>query len=184
MAGDDKTGVQVMRMEEGLDTGPVLATAETPINPDDNARSLHDRLSAMGAKLMAETSLKLEEADRNAIAQSDEGATYAAKLSPEDARLDWTKSARILERQVRGLSPAPGAWFTMPSEKGPVRFKLLEARLGQGQGAPGETLDDALLVACGEGALRLVTVQREGKAPMAAEEFLRGSPVSAGRKLA
>lgn len=184
MAGDDKTGVQVMRMEEGLDTGPVLASAETPITQEDNARSLHDRLAAIGARLLAETSLRLAEADAAAIPQSAEGVTYAAKLTPEDARLDWTKPARVLERQVRGLSPAPGAWCLAPGENGPVRLKVLEARLAQGQNAaPGETLDDALLIACGEGALRLTLVQREGKGAMAAADFLRGAPLPAGRRL-
>jgi methionyl-tRNA formyltransferase len=184
MAGDDTTGVQVMRMEEGLDTGPVLASAETPITPEDNARSLHDRLAAIGARLLAETSLRLAEADAAAQPQDAEGVTYAAKLSQEDARLDWTKPARVLERQVRGLSPAPGAWCLAPGESGPVRLKILEAHIAQGQiAAPGETLDDALLVACGEGALRLALVQREGKGVMAAADFLRGAPLPAGRQL-
>ncbi len=179
MAGDRLTGVQVMRMEEGLDTGPVLATAETPIDADDNGSTLHDRLSALGATLLIETLGKVERGEAREIPQAAEGVTYAHKITPADTRIDWTRPAREIDAHIRGLAPSPGAWF----ELGGARVKALHSRLGQGNGAPGEALDDALLIACGEGAVRLLTVQREGRGPLAAIDFLRGTAVSAGTRL-
>jgi methionyl-tRNA formyltransferase len=180
MAGDRITGVQVMRMEEGLDTGPVLASAETPIEFEDNTSTVHDRLSLLGARLMRDTLEKLERGETRETPQSEEGVTYAHKITPADARIDWTKPAREIDFQIRGLSPAPGAWFELDG----ARVKALHSRLGQGAGAPGEALDDQLLVACGEGAVRLLTVQREGRGPLEAEAFLRGQKVPAGARLA
>ncbi len=180
MAGDRITGVQAMQMEEGLDTGPVYATAETSIDADDTAGTLHDRLAALGPPLMVQTLDKLARGEAVAVPQAEEGVTYAHKLTPAEARIDWTRSARELDWHIRGLSPFPGAWF----ELGGVRVKALVSRLGQGAGEPGEALDDDLLIACGEGAVRLVTVQREGKGAMPAEAFLRGTPVPAGTRLA
>ncbi len=180
MAGDRVTGVQVMRMEEGLDTGPVLASVETPIEFEDNTSTLHDRLSLLGARLMRDTLDKLERGETRETPQSEEGVTYAHKITPADARIDWSKPAREIDFQIRGLSPTPGAWFELDG----VRVKALHSRLGQGVGAPGEALDDNLLVACGEGAVRLLTVQREGRGPLAAEAFLRGQPVPTGARLA
>lgn len=180
MAGDAVTGVQVMRMEEGLDTGPVLASAETAIGPDDNASTLHDRLAPLGARLMRDTLAKLERGAVEEIAQPAEGVTYAHKITPADARIDWRRPAREIDFQIRGLSPSPGAWFELDG----ARVKALHSRLGQGAGAPGEVLDDDLLIACGEGAVRLLTVQREGRGPLAAEDFLRGQKVPAGARLA
>src|SRR5262245_28566683 len=180
MAGDRVTGVEVMRMEEGLDTGPVLASVETPIEGDDTTASLHDRLAALGAPLLVEALAMLERGEAMETPQPAEGVTYAHKITPAETRIDWSKPAREVDRMIRGLSPAPGAWFELNG----VRVKALNARLGLGVGAPGETLDDALLVACGEGAVRLTQLQREGRAPLQAEAFLRGQPVPAGARLA
>jgi methionyl-tRNA formyltransferase len=179
MAGDRVTGVQVMRMEEGLDTGPVLASAETPIDVDDNNASLHDRLAAMGAPLLVETLAKVESGEATETPQAEEGVTYAHKITPAETRIDWTCSAREVDCMIRGLAPAPGAWFELDG----VRVKALHARLGMGAGAPGEALDDELLIACGEGAVRLMRVQREGRAPMDAHAFLRGQPLRVGARL-
>jgi len=179
MAGDKITGVQVMRMEEGLDTGPVLATAETPIDFEDNYATLHDRLSALGAQLLAETLEQIERGAATETPQSEAGVTYAHKITPAETRIDWTKSGREIDAMIRGLAPAPGAWFELNG----ARVKALHARLGQGRAPPGEALDDQLLIACGDGAVRLLKVQREGKAPMEAEAFLRGQPVPAGARL-
>jgi methionyl-tRNA formyltransferase len=180
MAGDAKTGVQVMRMEEGLDTGAVLATFETPIAFDDTTQTLHDRLSTNGAALMRDTLAKFERGETTETPQAEEGVTYAHKITPAEARINWSRPAREIDCMIRGLSPAPGAWFELEG----VRVKALLSRLGQGSGAPGEVLDDGLLIACGEGAVRLLTVQREGRGPLAADVFLRGQPVPAGARLA
>ncbi len=180
MAGDSVTGVQVMRMEQGLDTGPVLASAETTIEFDDTAGSVHDRLAALGAPLLVETLTKVVRRTAVETPQADEGVTYAHKMTPAETRIDWTRSAREVDCMIRGLSPAPGAWF----ELGGARVKALTSRLGHGDGAPGEALDDALLIACGEGAVRLQRLQREGRGPLDADAFLRGQAVPAGERLA
>ena len=180
MAGDRVTGVQVMRMEEGLDTGPVLATAETPIEFEDNTSTLHDRLAGLGARLLIDTLEKIENGKALETRQSETGVTYAHKITPAETRIDWTKPAREIDCMIRGLSPTPGAWFDLDG----ARMKVLHSRLGLGQGAPGEALDDALLIACGAGAVRLLKVQREGRAPLETEAFLRGQPVPVGSKLA
>lgn len=179
MAGDRVTGVQVMRMEEGLDTGPVLATAETPIEFEDNTSTLHDRLAGLGARLLIDTLEKVERGKAVETPQTETGVTYAHKITPAETRIDWTKPAREIDCMIRGLSPTPGAWFELSG----ARMKVLHSRLGLGQGAPGEALDDALLIACGDGAVRLLKVQREGRAPLETEAFLRGQPVPAGSKL-
>jgi len=179
MAGDGETGVQVMRMEEGLDAGPVLATFSTPIAFDDTTGSLHDRLAQNGARLMVETLAKLARGEAVQTPQSDIGVTYAHKITPGETRIDWTKSAREIDCMIRGLSPFPGAWCELNG----VRVKVLMSRLGQGEGAAGETLDEALLVACGSGAVRLLTVQRQGRAPLDSATFLRGVSVPAGTHL-
>ena len=183
MAGDRETGVQVMRMEEGLDTGPVFFTARTPIEPDDTVQTLHDRLAALGAPLLADAVDAIEAGRARETPQAEDGVTYAKKIDPAEARIDWTKSAREIDLQIRGLSPFPGAWFELPGEKGPLRMKALLSRLGRGAGDPGEVLDDKLLVACGDGAVRLLRVQREGKQAIDAEGFLRGAPIAAGTVL-
>jgi methionyl-tRNA formyltransferase len=183
MAGDPETGVAVMQMEAGLDTGPVLAEARTPIGPEDTAGSLHDRLAAMGAALMVETLAALAEGRARPRPQPARGATYAAKVEKSEARIDWTRSAAELDRHVRGLSPVPGAWTEIAGE----RVRVLMCRPEPGAGAPGtppgRTLDDRLLVACGGGALRLTRLQRPGRAPANAAELLRGFAVGAGTQL-
>jgi methionyl-tRNA formyltransferase len=177
MAGDPETGVCVMRMEAGLDTGPVLARKATPIGPEDTAGTLHDRLAAIGAALMVET---LAAGTVSATPQPETGVTYAAKIDKAETRVDWTRDAAELDAHIRGLSPYPGAWCRISGE----RVKLLLARPEDGAGSAGEALDDHLLVACGAGALRLVTLQRAGKGPMDAATFLRGYPVARGTWLA
>lgn len=183
MAGDAQTGVAIMQMEEGLDTGPVFAQAATPIGPEDTAERLHDRLAALGAPLLVEVVSGLEAGKLSPQAQPQAGILYAHKIAPADARIDWTLPAAVIDRQIRGLSPHPGAWFLLDSEKGPVRIKALGARLEAASGEPGAVLDHALLIACGSGALRLSRVQKEGRQALDSAEFLRGWPVPAGKSL-
>jgi methionyl-tRNA formyltransferase len=184
MAGDRVTGVEVMRMTEGLDEGPVLASATVRIDALDTAGSLHDRLAAAGAELLALTLPAIERGEAVATPQPEEGITYAKKIRPKEARIDWTKPAAEVDRKIRGLSPFPGAWFTLPGDKGPVRVKALLSACEDADGDPGQVLDERLLVAAGGGAVRLLRVQREGRGPQDAEVFLRGTPVAAGTTLA
>ena len=179
MAGDTETGVMTMQMDAGLDTGPVLMAERLAIGPDMNAGELHDALSPLGADLIVRTMAALERGAIAAQPQPETGATYAAKISKEETRLDWTRDAATLRNQVRGLSPAPGAWTEINGE----RVKVLKAALAEGAGAPGTVLDDRLTIACGTGALRLDILQRPGRGPMAADELLRGFPVPAGARL-
>ena len=174
LEGDAETGVCLMQMEAGLDTGPVLSCTRTAIGPEETTGSLHDRLSAMGARLAVDA-LQRPEAWRP-TPQTDEGVTYAAKIDKAEAAIDWSRSAVEVDRLIRGLSPFPGAWC----EIGVERVKLLGARLAPGQGAPGEVIDDALSVACGTGAIQVTRAQRAGRAVQDAEAFLRGKPVPAG----
>ncbi len=174
LAGDAATGITIMRMDEGLDTGPMLLREATPIGPGDTAADLHDRLSEIGARLI----LRTLDGSPEAVSQP-EGATYAPKLTKDDGRLDWSAPAVLLERRVRAMIPWPVAFTALGDE--PLR--VLAARVADGAGAPGTALDDALLIACGEGALRLTRVQRAGRAAMDAAAFLRGTPVPAGTHL-
>ena len=183
MAGDAQTGVQVMRMTEGLDEGPVLATARLDIRPDETAGTLHDRMARAGADLLVATLADIAAGRAVETPQAAEGATYARKISPRTARLRWTRPAAELDCKIRGLSPFPGAWFEAPGPRGPVRVKALLSRAEAGSGEPGQVLDDALLVATGEGAVRLLRLQREGRGPQDADDFLRGLPLPAGTKL-
>jgi methionyl-tRNA formyltransferase len=183
MAGDKVTGVQVMRMTEGLDEGPVLATSTVRIDSLDTAGTLHDRLAAAGAELIVRALADIEAGRSAETPQPDEGVTYAKKIRTKEARIDWTRPGAEVDRKIRGLSPFPGAWFTLQTEKGPVRVKALLSAFEDVDGPAGETLDDRLLVACGEGAVRLLRVQREGRGPQEAEVFLRGAPVPAGTRL-
>ena len=183
MAGDAVTGVQVMRMTEGLDEGPVLSTATLRIDALETAGTLHDRLAAAGAELIVATLADIAAGRATETAQTDEGVTYAKKIRAKEARIDWTRPAAEVDRKIRGLSPFPGAWFELVNEKGPVRVKALLSEQAEGEGAAGSVLDDALRVACGEGAVRLLRVQREGRGPQDAEAFLRGTPVAAGTVL-
>ncbi|SDL83844.1 methionyl-tRNA formyltransferase [Maricaulis salignorans] len=183
MAGDTVTGVQIQQMEAGLDTGPILLSETVAISDTDTAASLHDKLMDTGALMWSRALAALERGSLQAVPQSQEGVTYASKITPEEARIDWTRPAAELSPHIRGLSPFPGAWFELATEKGPVRVKVLMATSEAGEGAPGTALDDKLLIACGAGALRLVRLQREGKGAMKAEDFLRGTAVPAGTVL-
>ncbi len=183
MAGDAETGVQVMRMTEGLDEGPILSTARLDIGPDETAGTLHDRIAEAGADLLVATLADIAAGRAVETPQADEGATYAKKISARTARLRWTRPGAELDCKIRGLSPFPGAWFEAPGPRGPVRVKALLSRAEPGVGAPGEVLDEALLVATGEGAVRLLRLQREGRGPQDAADFLRGLPLPPGTKL-
>ena len=177
MAGDGKTGVCIMRMEAGLDTGPVLLRAETEIAAGDTTGSLHDRLSGMGAALVVEALERLEGLEPEP--QPDVGVTYAEKISKDEARIDWTRPAAEVDCHIRGLSPFPGAWTGVGGE----RIKVLLSCVSDGTGGPGEVLDDGLTVACGSGAVRLLRLQRAGKGAMEQGDFLRGFPVAKGTVL-
>jgi len=178
MAGDAKTGVCIMQMEAGLDTGPVLLKAETDIAASDTTLTLHDQLAAMGGDLIVEAVEGLASGKLTPQAQPEEGVTYAHKIDKAEAKIDWTDSAEAVDRKVRGLCPFPGA-FTM---KGDERLKLLAGTVEDGGGAPGELLDDTLLVACGDGAYRIDRAQRAGKGAMDREELLRGFSVPKGAR--
>jgi methionyl-tRNA formyltransferase len=183
MAGDAVTGVQVMRMTPGLDEGPILLSETVRIGPLDTAGTMHDRLSAVGAHLLPRALAAVDRGGAHETPQAAEGVTYARKITPAEARIDWSRAAAEVDRQIRGLSPFPGAWFEASSEKGPVRVKALLSRLEDGQGPPGTLLDDGLRIACGSGAVRLLQVQREGRQAQDAETFLRGFPLPAGALL-
>lgn len=179
MAGDAETGVTIMQMDEGLDTGAMMMREAMPIAADATTGELHDALATMGARLMP---VALAAADRGSLKptpQPAEGVTYAEKISKSESRIDWARPARDVHNHIRGLSPFPGAWFEFDG----ARVKVLRSTLGSGSGAPGTALDDNLTVACGDGAVRFVQVQREGKKAMSAEEFLRGNALRKGTAL-
>jgi len=181
MAADERTGVCVMRMDAGLDTGDVCACEEVEIAPDTTTGELHDVLAERGARLMARAMARLEREGRlDCRPQPEEGVTYADKISKEEARIDFGRPARQVLAQIHGLSPWPGAWVELPGRNGPLRLKILKAEMAEGSGVPGEVLDDDFTVACAEGAVRPLIVQRAGKAPMEREAFLRGTPVPRG----
>ncbi|MGR3527560.1 MAG: methionyl-tRNA formyltransferase [Paracoccaceae bacterium] len=177
MAGDAETGICIMQMDAGLDTGPVLLRAATPIGPAETTGQLHDRLSRMGARLIVEALSRL--GDLAPEAQPADGVTYASKIDKAEAAIDWSRPALEVDRLIRGLSPFPGAWTLHDGQ----RIKLLASRLAQGTGAPGTVLDDALTVACGTGAVQLLRLQRAGRGAQDAAEFLRGMPLSKGTQL-
>ncbi len=179
MAGDEITGVQIMQMEAGLDTGPVLMSEVVPIGETDTAGTLHDRMMTTGALLWPRTLAALERGSLTAQPQSEEGVTYAKKITGDDRRIDWTQPAGVVADQIRGLSPFPGAFFEVPGDT-PVRVKVHFATPEAGEGAPGEVLDDALLIACGRGAVRLTRVQREGRGVVDGAEFGRTGALPAG----
>jgi methionyl-tRNA formyltransferase len=177
MARDSETGICIMQMDAGLDTGPVLLRDATKIESTDTTGTLHDRLSQMGAALIVQA---LEQLDcLTPQTQPENGVTYAAKIDKSEAQIDWFRPATEVDRHIRGLSPFPGAWCEINGE----RVKLLASRLADGQGSPGEVLDDALTVACGSGAVALTRLQRAGKGAQDAEVFLRGWPVPRGTQL-
>ena len=183
MAGDAVTGVQVMRMSEGLDEGPVLATKMVRIGSLDTAGDLFERLAGVGASLLTETLSAIADGTAYETPQAAEGATYAKKIKPAEARIDWSRPAVEIDRHIRGLSPFPGAWCMAPSERGPVRVKALLSCIEEGGAAPGTLIDDRLLIACGDGAVRLLKAQREGRGAQDLDTFVRGFPLKAGERL-
>lgn len=186
MAGDTETGVDAMMMEAGLDTGPVLASVRTPITPQDTAGSLHDRLAALAAELAPRALAGLADGSLKPAAQTEEGMTYAQKITAEDQRIDWTKPAAEIDCQIRGLSPAPGAWCEADLGQGPVRLKVLFSELTDHAtiAAPGASIDDRLSIACGDGrAVRLLRLQKPGGKPLSARDFLAGTPLPEGTLL-
>ena len=184
MAGDTETGVMVMKMDAGLDTGDVAMAERMAITDAMTASDLHDALARLGGDLMVRAIGALERRKLQLTRQSDQGVTYAAKIEKAEARIDWNKPARAVLRHIHGLSPFPGAWCEMPIEGAPVRVKILRCAIADGAGAAGDLLDDRLAIACREGALRILELQRAGKAPMKAEEFLRGTPLKPPVQLA
>jgi methionyl-tRNA formyltransferase len=184
MTGDPETGVMVMKMDVGLDTGDVAMAERLPITDAMTAADLHDALAPLGADLMVRAMGALERGKLQLTRQSDEGVTYAAKIDKAEARIDWSKPARAVLRHIHGLSPFPGAWCEIGLEGEPARVKILRCEMTDRTGAPGELLDDHLMVACKQGAIRILELQRAGKQPMKAEEFLRGTPLKAGAHFA
>ena len=176
MSGDRETGVAVMQMEAGLDTGPVLASRRVPIDETTTTPGLHDRLAEIGAPLMVETLEALAAGTAVATPQPEDGVTYAAKIDKAEARIDWSQPAIDIDRLIRALNPFPGAWFETDGQ----RIKVHAAAVAEGHGQPGEVLDDRLTVACGKGALRLIRLQRQGKGAVDADAFLRGFAVERG----
>ena len=174
LAGDAETGVCIMQMEAGLDTGPVLLREAITIGAEETTGVLHDRLSAMGARLVCDALDQLD--DLAAEVQSEDGVTYASKIDKAEAQVNWNQSATQIDRQIRGLSPFPGAWTLL----GGVRVKLLASRVVSGAGAVGQALDDSLTIACEEGAIQVIRAQKAGKGAQDAQEFLRGTPVPKG----
>lgn len=184
MAGDSETGIMVMRVEAGLDTGPVAMVERIAIGPDATAGEITDRLSRLGADLMVRALAALSRGGLTTAPQAAEGVTYAKKIEKSETRIDWRRPAMEVHNHIRGLSPDPGAWCEMDFGKGPERVKVLRSTLAVGSGAPGTVLDDTLAVACGSGAVRLTELQRAGSRAMKADEFLRGARVAAGAILA
>lgn len=183
MAGDRQTGVQIMRMSEGLDEGPILLSEVMDIRPDDTAATLSERMSHIGASLWPRALAAIERGAVEGTPQTGE-PTYAKKITPAEARIDWSRSATEVDAHIRGLSPFPGAWFEASGDDGPVRIKALMSRVSpDGQGAPGEVLDGTLRVACGDGVVQLLRVQRASKAAQSPEEMLRGFPLPVGTVL-
>jgi methionyl-tRNA formyltransferase len=178
MAGDTETGMMIMKMDQGLDTGPVALTEKVEIGPDMTAGELHDRLMDIGANLMIEALDRLEKGTLELVRQPQEGAAYAAKIDKAETRIDWSRPALEVHNRIRGLSPFPGAWCEMEIGGRNERVKLLRSTLAEGSGISGEILDDELTIACGEGAVRLLELQRAGGKPLNARDFLRGAAVT------
>lgn len=180
MAGDGETGVCIMRMDRGLDTGPICLLERTPIAPDATAGDLHHALARAGADLMVRALAALSRHSLDCRPQGQEGATYAAKIDKAETRIDWTRPAVQVHNLIRGLSPWPGAWFDFPAGNRRERVKVLRSELTTGKGRPGEIIAPPFTVACGEGAVRLVQVQRAGKTPMRGEDAARGLALAPG----
>jgi methionyl-tRNA formyltransferase len=177
MAGDAESGVMVMKMDAGLDTGDVAMAERLSISDAMTATDLHDALAPLGADLMVRAMGALERGKLQLTKQREDGVTYAAKIEKAEARIDWNQGARAVLRHIHGLSPFPGAWCELPIDGEPARVKILRCELAKGSGAPGDLLDDRLTIACQDGAIRILDLQRAGKAPMKAEVFLRGTPL-------
>jgi methionyl-tRNA formyltransferase len=180
MAGDAESGVTIMQMDEGLDTGAMAMAERVPVGADTTAGELHDALARVGADVMLRALAAAERGSLTLTPQPSTGVTYAEKISKGETQIEWTKPWKHVHDHIRGLSPFPGAWFELDG----VRVKALRSTKGEGSGRPGTALDDRLTVACGSGAVRLTLVQRAGKQPMNADEFLRGTPVKAGTAVA
>lgn len=183
MAGDSESGVAIMKMDEGLDTGPVAMAESVTIGPDMTAGQLHDALSVLGADLMVRAAAALERDSLTLTPQPETGVTYAAKIGKSESRIDWKLPASEVHNHIRGLSPFPGAWCQFPFGTRSERVKLLRTTIADASGTPGQVLDDNLTIACGEGSLRLLQLQRAGKQAADADAFLRGNPVVAGTVL-
>jgi len=177
MSGDTESGVMVMKMDAGLDTGDVAMAERIAVTDAMTASDLHDALAPLGADLIVRAMAALDRGGLRLTKQSEEGVTYATKIEKAEARIDWNRPAREVLRHIHGLSPFPGAWCEMPVDGEQVRVKILRCELVKSAGKPGELLDDRLTIACGDGAIRIRELQRAGKAPMKAEEFLRGTPL-------
>jgi len=182
MAGDAESGVMVMKMDVGLDTGDVAMAEKVVITDQMTAADLHDRLSRLGADLAVRAMAALERDQLKLSKQPAEGVTYAAKIYKAEARIDWNRPAHAVLRHIHGLSPFPGAWSELQTSGEPARIKILRCSLADDAGAPGEVLDDELTVACSDGSIRIVELQRAGKAPMKAMDFLRGTPMKRGAR--
>jgi methionyl-tRNA formyltransferase len=180
MAGDTESGVTIMEMDEGLDTGAIAMAERTAIGTDMTAGDLHDVLSRLGADLMLRALAAAERGSLTLTPQPEQGVTYAEKISKNETRIDWSKPWKQVHDHIRGLSPFPSAWFEIDG----VRIKALRSTKGEGAGAAGTALDDKLTIACGAGTVRLTQVQRAGKQPMSADEFLRGTPLKSGTRVA
>jgi len=180
MAGDRETGVMVMKMEEGLDTGPIAMAERVPIGPDMTAGELHDGLAPLGADLMVRALGALERGALTLTPQPTDGITYARKIDKSETRIDWTRPWQAVHDHCRGLAPSPGAWFEIAVGQ---RVRVLRTTRGEGAGAPGTVVDDRLTIACGEGAVRVLEIQRAGGKPMKVEEFLRGARLVPGAQV-
>lgn len=183
MAGDTESGVMVMKMDVGLDTGDVAMAERIPVTDAMTTRELHDALAPLGADLMVQAIGALERGGLRLTPQGEADATYAAKIDKAEARIGWAKPAREVLRHIHGLSPFPGAWCELPIEGEQARVKILRCELAKGSGTPGELLGDDLIIACGDGAIRVLELQRAGKQPMKAPDFLRGTSLKAGARV-
>lgn len=183
MAGDAETGMMVMKMEKGLDTGPVALTARIPIDENMTAGELHDTLMLKGARLMRDAMAKLENDDLPLTVQAEEGVLYAAKIDKSETRIDFSRPSQDVHNHIRGLAPFPGAWFELEIGGKPERVKVLASERAEGMGEAGSVLDDQLTIACASGAVRLLKLQKAGGKPMLAADFLRGTPVPIGTRL-
>ncbi len=183
MAGDAETGMMVMKMEKGLDTGPVALTARVSIDENMTAGELHDALMLKGARLMRDAMAKLENDDLPLTVQAEEGVVYAAKIDKAETRIDFSRPSQDVHNHIRGLAPFPGAWFELEIGGKPERVKVLASERAEGMGEAGSVLDDQLTIACASGAVRLTKLQKAGGKPMLAADFLRGTPVSVGTRL-